>query len=86
MQEGPAPTAVSLSKSASESKLTVAFSIGMADAVYTVCSECGERARAEGLRGIPTVASDSRLSIPKRSKVRVLVSPCGSLSDVLAVS
>jgi hypothetical protein len=47
-----------------ESKLLVVFPIGLADAIYTVCATCGDRARSEGLRGIPSVASDCRLSPP----------------------
>lgn len=76
-------------RAAGESKLLVVFSIGAADAVYTVCGTCGERARSEGLSGVPAVASDCRLSPLKRSKTRLLVgelSPSGSLSGVLDAS
>ena len=54
-------------------KCTVAFAVGKGISLYAICGECGSRARMQGLPGIPTVASESRLSANMQRKTQVSV-------------
>jgi len=54
-------------------RLAFPFATAVGSRHYQCCQQCADRARAEGVRGIPTLAADARISANAMRRLKVTV-------------